>query len=142
MTTNKFIISTLAFFVLFCITNLIWYTYFFPFQDTAAREERLMTAVLPGALIASFMFSYLYGQLAKGGNKVQEGFKQGLTLGTFMYLPLFLIFYGTRDTMPLAAWLMNAAFHIIQFGILGIVIAYIRGTVTSAEAKIEERLPA
>jgi hypothetical protein len=142
MTTNKLIISTLAFFVLFCITNLIWYTYFFPFQDTAAREERLMTAVLPGALIASFMFSYLYGQLAKGGNKVREGFKQGSTLGTFMYLPLFLIFYGTRDTMPLAAWLMNAAFHIIQFGIFGIMVAHIRGKGASAEAKRTKQMPA
>ena len=64
----------------------------------------------------------------------QEGMKLGLSLGIFMYLPLFLIFYGTRDTRPLAAWMTNAAFHIFQFGIFGIVVAHISGTPASASS--------
>ena len=83
-------------------------------------------------LIASFMFSYLYNELAKGENKFREGIKYGLALGVFMYLPQFLIFYATRDTRPLEAWLTNAAFHIVQFGIFGIVVAHIRNSVVNS----------
>ena len=78
------------------------------------------------------MFSYLYGEIAKGQHKYREGIKYGLALGIFMYLPLFLIFYATRDTRPLEAWLTNAAFHIIQFGIFGIVVAHIRDGATNS----------
>jgi len=111
--------------------DFLFYTFLFPeeYISKAVREEPLMQWVFLGLLIASFLFSYLFGEMAKGQNKIQEGLKYGLALGGFMYLPLFLVFYGTRDTRPLAAWLTNAAFHILQFGIFGIIAAYIRGTV-------------
>lgn len=110
--------------------DILFYTYIFPekYVSKAVRpeEEQLIPIALLGLFIASFMFSYLYGEIAKGQNKFREGIKYGLALGIFMYLPLFLIFYATRDTRPLEAWLTNAAFHIIQFGIFGIVVAHIR----------------
>jgi hypothetical protein len=131
MNTRKLIISTVVIFIMYVIMDFLFYTFLFPkeYISKAIREAPLMQWVFPGILIASFLFSYLFCEMAKGQNKVQEGLKYGLALGAFMYLPLFLIFYGTRDTRPLAAWLTNAAFHIIQFGIFGIVVAYIRGTV-------------
>jgi uncharacterized membrane protein len=136
MNTKKILISTGVVFVMYVVMDILFYTYVFPekYLSKALRpeEEQLIPFALLGLLIASFMFSYLYGELAKGQNKFREGIKYGLALGIFMYLPLFLIFYATRDTRPLEAWLTNAAFHIIQFGIFGIVVARIRdGTVGS-----------
>ena len=109
--------------------DFLFYTFVFPeeYISKAVRAEPLMQWVFLGLLIASFLFSYLFGELAKGQN---QGLKYGLILGGFMYLPLFLVFYGTRDTRPLAAWLTNALFHILQFGVFGMVAAYIRGTVS------------
>ncbi len=136
MNTKKLIISTGVIFVMYAVMDILFYTYVFPekYVSKAVRpeEEQLIPIALLGLLIASFMFSYLYGEMAKGQNKFREGIKYGLALGIFMYLPLFLIFYATRDTRPLEAWLTNAAFHIIQFGIFGIVVAHIRGGATDS----------
>ncbi|WP_242091727.1 DUF1761 domain-containing protein [Aestuariivivens sediminicola] len=130
MNTKKLIISSVVIFIMYVIMDILFYTYVFPekYVSKAVRpeEEQLIPIALLGLFIASCMFSYLYGEIAKGQNKFREGIKYGLALGTFMYLPLFLIFYATRDTRPLEAWLTNAAFHIIQFGIFGIVVAHIR----------------
>jgi hypothetical protein len=130
MNTKKLIISTGVIFVMYAIMDILFYTYVFPeeYVSTAVRpeQEQIIPLALLGLLIASFMFSYLYSEMAKGQHKFREGIKYGLALGVFMYLPLFLIFYATRDTRPLEAWLTNAAFHIVQFGIFGIVVAHIR----------------
>lgn len=115
---------------MYAVMDILFYTYVFPeeYISKAVRpeEEQIVPLALLGLLIASFMFSYLYSEMAKGQHKLREGIKYGLALGVFMYLPLFLIFYATRDTRPLEAWLTNAAFHIVQFGIFGIVVAHIR----------------
>ena len=136
MNTKRLIISTVVIFGMYVVMDILFYTYVFPekYVSKAVRpeEEQLVPIALLGLLIASFMFSYLYGEMAKGRNKFGEGIKYGLALGIFMYVPLFLIFYATRDTRPLEAWLTNAAFHIIQFGIFGIVVAHIRGNVADS----------
>lgn len=133
MNSKKLILSTIVIFIMFFSMDFLFYTFLFPeeYLSNAVRAQPLIQWVIMGLLIASFMFSYLFVKLAKGQNKVQEGLKYGFALGIFMYMPLFLIFYATRDTRPLAAWLTNAAFHIIQFGVFGIVVAYIRGTAVS-----------
>lgn len=131
MSTKKRLISTVAIFALYAIMDILFYTFVFPeeYISSAVRpeEEQLVPVVLLGLFIASLLFSYLYGEMAKGQDKFREGLKYGLALGVFMYLPLFLIFYATRDTRPLEAWLTNAAFHIVQFGLFGIVAAHILG---------------
>lgn len=143
MKAKKIILSTAVVLLMYIVMDVVFYYYIFPerFLSNALREDPLWYGVLPGLLIASFMFSYLFGEMAKGQNKVKEGIKYGLALGIFMYLPLFLIFYGTRDTRPFAAWMTNAAFHIVQFGIFGVVVSYIRGTDTSTEAKSTAQIP-
>ncbi|XOV93811.1 MAG: DUF1761 family protein [Bacteroidota bacterium] len=132
MNTKKLITCTVTIWIMYVVMDILFYTYIFPekYISRAVRpdEEQMISVAILGLLIASFFFSYLYGEMAKGNNKLWEGIKYGLSLGTFMYLPLFLIFYATRDTRPLEAWLTNAAFHIVQFGVFGIVSAFIRGT--------------
>ena len=132
MTTKKLIISTVVIFVMYVVMDLVFYNLF---QEKMAgkadrlelEQEKLLGWIFIGLFLASFLFSYLFDKLSQGQNKLREGIKYVLILGTYMYLPLFLIFYATRDTRPLDAWLINAAFHIIQYGIFGIVVAYIRG---------------
>lgn len=124
MKAKKIILSTAVVFAMYVVMDVLFYYYIFPerFLSNALIKEPLWYGVVPGLLIASFMFSYLFGEMAKGQNMVQEGIKYGLALGIFMYLPLFLIFYGTRDTRPFASWMTNAAFHIVQFGIVMLMV--------------------
>ena len=131
MNTKKLIICTVAIFVMYVVMDLVWYDFFFPEQykpkASSLREEPYIAWALLGLLIASFLFSYLFVKLAKGSKKIQEGVKHGFILGAFMYLPLFFIFYATRDIQPMAGWLINATFHISQFMLFGIVVAHISG---------------
>ena len=144
MKAKKLILCTAVIFVMYVVMDFVFYYYIFPerFLSNALREEPLKLWVILGLLIASFMFPYLYSKMAKGTHKTQEGMKLGFALGVFMYMPLFLIFYGTRDTRPLAAWLTNAAFHVIQFMVFGIVVAHISGIPASAKSKSIEQMPA
>lgn len=141
MNNKKLIISTIVIFIMYCVMDIAFYGLF---QEKMAgkadrpilEQNKLLHWVFIGLFLASLMFSYLFDKLSKGQNKFNEGIKYGLLLGTYMYLPLFLIFYATRDTRSLDAWLINAGFHILQFGIFGIVVAYIKGAgVSNASRK-------
>ncbi|MCB0602695.1 MAG: DUF1761 family protein [Saprospiraceae bacterium] len=134
MNTKKLIFSTVVIFIMYVLMDLTFYGLFEEkmagkADRPASEQNQLLPFIFFGLFLASFLFSYLFDKLSDGEDKIREGTKYRIILGTFMYLPLFLIFYATRDTRPLDAWLINAAFHIIQFGIFGIVVAYIRGKV-------------
>lgn len=134
MNTKKLIICTVVIFIMYVLMDLAFYGLFEEkmagkADRPASEQNQLLPFIFAGLFLASFLFSYLFDKLSEGEDKIREGIKNGIILGTFMYLPLFLVFYGTRDTRPLDAWLINAGFHIIQFGIFGIVVGYIRGKV-------------
>ena len=67
---------------MYVLLDFLFYTFLFPeeYISKAVREEPLMQWVFPGLLIASLLFSYLFGEMAKGQNKVQEGLKYGLAV--------------------------------------------------------------
>ena len=66
MNTKKLITSTLIIFILYVLMDFLFYTFVFPeeYISKAARKEPLMQWAFLGLLIASFLFSYLFGEMA------------------------------------------------------------------------------
>jgi len=89
-----------------------------------SMEEFSIIHILIGYLILTFMMSYIYPLGNKGGPFLKEGLRFGIILGLLYTLPRAFIYAGVYE-MPLGANLLDAAYHIVEMAVGGIVMAKI-----------------
>ena len=92
------------------------------------RAEPNMIMVALGSLVIAVLMAYTFPIGYKGGSAVKEGFRFGALIGLIWYLPLTLIINGVTSYPPLVVVIVDSAWHIVEQGVVGIVIAFIYGT--------------
>lgn len=104
------------------------------FEDNALHEipERIdMASIALGALIQGFALSNLYRYWHTSRTGRFRGFEMGAWVGLFTGLGSGLIFYGTAAVHTLNTHLVDAAWHIVFYGITGMLIAWSYGLMTT-----------
>ena len=90
-----------------------------------------MMMIALGSLVIAILMAYTYPIGYKGGSAVKEGFRFGALIGLIWVLPVSLIFSGAWN-YPLVAVIVDSAWHIVEQGVTGIVIAMIYGTAAAS----------
>lgn len=80
--------------------------------------------ILLGYLILGAIMTYLFPLIYKGEKPVYEGLKFGIVIGLLWVFPHELVMVGAHGD-SISYVLKNAAWHMVEQGIGGIVIAYV-----------------
>lgn len=136
MNTKKFILASLAGGIVTFLLGGLWHAIiladFYETHSAAlARPEPNMIMVALGSLVIAVLMAYTYPIGYKGGSAVKEGFRFGALIGLIWVLPVSLIFSGVWN-YPLVAVIVDSAWHIVEQGVVGIVIALIYGTAAAS----------
>ena len=137
MNIGKLAIGAIITFVIFFLTDLLWYGMLMKDSMTpmpGARAEPLMMYMIFGMLLYSIAFVYIYLQGVGKGSPAGEGARYGIWVTVLMWLPLAFIFYGLTDYAPLQEHLSEGVFRLVQAVVMGVVVAYATKT-SSAQGK-------
>lgn len=127
MDTKKYVIASIAVFVVFEILSFIIYKMLLAsaFQDPASvwRHDIKRPIIHVTTLIMSFLFVFIFtkGYENKG---IMEGVRYGLWIGLLMTIPMAFNSYATLP-ISLSLAIQWFIYGLIQFVILGIVTAAI-----------------
>jgi len=136
MNIKKLILASLGGGMVTFLLGYLWHAViladFYETHSAAlARPEPNMMMVALGSLVIAVLMAYTYPIGYKGGSAVKEGFRFGALVGLIWVLPVSLIFSGVWN-YPLVAVIVDSAWHIVEQGVTGIVIAMIYGTAAAS----------
>lgn len=94
-------------------------------EETEATHEGT-GIILVAYLILGLLMAYLHGRVYRGGQPAVEGMKLGVVIGLLWVFPHELAMAGAHGE-PLSYVLKNAAWHLVEQGVGGIVIALVYG---------------
>ncbi len=131
MNVKKFVLAWLAAVAIAYLVGFGWHMFlmgdFYQAQSQAlAREEPNFVFVCVGLLILYFLMALVYPIGYKGGSPVKEGFRFGGLIGLIWVLPRSVGDHGIYN-LPLTLVIVDSAWHVVQEGIGGIVIALVYG---------------
>ena len=131
MNVKKFVLAWMTAFVVALLVAFGWHLFlladFYRAQAQAvAREEPNYVFVFVGLLILYFLMALVYPIGYKGGSPVKEGFRFGAMIGLIWVLPISVVDHGLHN-LPLTLVIVDSAWHVVQEGIGGIVIALVYG---------------
>lgn len=133
MNKKKMILAVLAAFaVMFALAGL-WHKVllgdFYTSNDIAlSRTDPNILFLILGVFILTLIMAIIYPSVYKGGSLLKEGFMFGAVIGIIWALPMQLVFHGIWN-LPLTGVLVDSAWHVVEQGAGGIIIAFIYGTV-------------
>ena len=136
MNAKKLILASLAGGVVTFLLGGLWHAIiladFYETHSAAlARPEANMMMVALGSLVIAVLMAYTYPIGYKGGSAVKEGFRFGALVGLIWVLPVSSMCSGVCN-YPLVAVIVDSAWHIVEQGVVGIVIALIYGTAAAS----------
>ena len=131
MNVKKFVLAWMAAFVVALFVSFGWHLFlmgdFYQAQTEAlAREEPNFVFLFVALLILYFLMALIYPIGYKGGSPVKEGFRFGALIGLIWALPHSVGNHGLYN-LPLTYVIVDSAWHVVQEGIGGIVIALVYG---------------
>ena len=92
------------------------------------RAEPIIPLGLTSMLIQGAILAYLYPFYATSDRPIVRGLKFSLLMGVFLFSVSTLANGAKFEVTSMSTWLMvQAAFHLIQFGLLGIAFGFIYG---------------
>ncbi len=97
-------------------------------------EEPLMRWIILGYVILGLLMAYIYPKGFSGGGAVSEGLRFGAIVGLLWVLPHAVILHGVYYGATGRLILIDAAWHMVEQGIGGIVIALIYGLSARTES--------
>lgn len=130
MNIKKFILATLAGSVAMWLLAGLWHELImanFYSSETHATHEGTVIIFL-AYLVLGVLMAYVYPLGYKGGRPALEGLRFGIVIGLVWVFPHGLAMAGAHGDSLLYVF-KNAAWHIIEQGVGGIIIAlvYARG---------------
>ncbi len=132
MTTKKFTFAVLAYvFITFAIAagwHLVLFKDLYDQLGIFTRKEPIIplgiTSIVMQAVVLSSMYPRFYG----GHSVIKEGLAFGLLIGVLMASIAVFAEAGKQQVSSLSTWLLfESAYYLLQFGVLGVVIAAIYG---------------
>jgi len=137
MKIQKLLIATVAGTVFLFLIDWVWYgmlmkdSMVMPNARVDANGQHMpdfMWLVI-SYLVFSLAFVSIYGKLSGGSSKVNSGLNYGIWVGVMVGLAMNLMWYSLTTMMTMNQVLMDGAYSIVKYIILGIIVAYL-----SAEA--------
>ena len=138
----KLIKAWLISFVVIFLLSMLWYGVIVSGYNAVqfevvmrGQEDFSMSLIVIGYLILTFLLAYVYpkGYQKEGGSPVSQGLRYGILLGLLWALPTAFIESGSYQ-FPLGARLLDTLYHIIEFGVAGVIIGWAYGdSVTAPE---------
>lgn len=132
MISKKFTFAAVAYTILTFAVAASWHLVLF--KDVYdqlgifTRKEPIIPLGIASILMQALILAYLYPRFFKGGNPVREGLAFGLLSGVLMASIAVFAEAGKQHVSSLATWLVfESAYYLLQFGLLGVVIALIYG---------------
>lgn len=130
MKIQKLAIATVVAAVVLLLLDMVWYT--MVMKDSMnmpnARPEPDMMWMIISYVISALAFVSIYGKWNGGGSPVNSGLNYGLWMGLLVGLGMNLMWYSLSTMMTLNQVLVDAAYTIVKYIIVGIVVAYIAGS--------------
>ncbi len=97
-------------------------------------EEPLMHWIILGYVILGLLMAYIYPKGFAGGGSVGEGLRFGAIVGLLWVLPHAVILHGVYYGATGKLILIDAAWHVVEQGVGGIVIALIYGSSAAGQS--------
>lgn len=130
MKIQKLAIAALVGTVFLFLIDWVWYGMLMKDSMTMpnARPEPDFMWLVISYIVFSVAFVSIYGAWNGGSNKVNSGLNFGLWIGIMVGLSMNLMWFSLTTTITLNQALMDSAYSIVKFILLGIVIAYVAGS--------------
>ena len=133
--TRKFVLATVVYAAVTMIHGYTWHFYFF--HDVYAqlgiynREPPIIPLGFASMVLQGVILAYLYPSFYRGGTPAKEGIKFGLVMGLFLFSVSTLANAAKIRVSSMTTWLeIQAAFHLIQFVLVGAGIGLVYGKTT------------
>ncbi len=136
---TKIILAWISAFIVMFLLSMLWYGVIvsgYNAQQFAnilrSPQNFSMLLIIIGYLILTLILATLYPRGYSGsGGPVIQGLRFGLWMGLLWALPTALIESGSYQ-FPLGARLLDAAYHIVEFLVGGLVISSVYGRIEKA----------
>lgn len=136
MNVKKFIMALVAGFIVMMGVAYVFHVVLMKdsydmWLKEVSRPEGRFQFILYSYLCLAALMAYIYPMGYKGGSPFGEGLKFGILMGLVCRLPLALVMSATTNVVW--QWVaVEAAWHCLEQGIGGIVIAYMYGSPKAA----------
>ena len=129
MKIQKLAIAALVGTVFLFLVDWVWYGMLMKDSMTIpnSRPEPDFMWLVISYIVFSVAFVSIYGAWSGGSSKVNSGLNFGLWIGIMVGLSMNLMWFSLTTTITLNQALMDSAYSIVKFILLGIVIAYVAG---------------
>lgn len=126
MDIKKLALATLAGGVLMWVLAGVWHEILaaaYYTSETEAKHEGVGIIFL-AYLVLGLLMAYLYPLVDRGGTTAVEGLRFGIVMGLLWVFPHGLVMAGAHGE-SISYVFKNAAWHVFEQGVGGIVIAYV-----------------
>ena len=132
---KKFILSTLTFVIITFALAYPWHLVIFKdlYHEFGLynKQDPVFAFGILAMLIQGVILAYFYPIFYRGGLPVKEGLKFGLIFAAFSISLIVISLAAKMEIHPLHLWfIVPTIFHLLQFGISGMVIGYIYGNIS------------
>lgn len=124
---KQYLFAVLGYLVPTFILGFVWH--FFLFEDLYHsfgmynRAEPIIPLGMLSMLVQGVVLAWIYPRFYRGGLPVSEGLIFGLLMGVFLFSVSTLASAAKIEVAPMGQFvLVQAAFHLLQFGIAGPLI--------------------
>ncbi len=112
---------------------------FYEAHSPLMREAPLMRIIGLGYFLLGTLMAVIYPKGYEGGSPWLEGVRFGMYMGLLFTLPRGLILYGAEGSHTGLVVVVDAAWHLVEQGVGGIVIALVHGGRDDGSAEGDRR---
>ena len=121
------ILSTLVMLALWWLWHMSFMAPFYAEHIALPRDVPLTRITVLGYVLLAMLMAYLYPKGYAGSEPLAEGLRFGAVMGVLSTLPRSLILYGIEGGHTGTLVIVDAAWHIAEQGLGGLVIALLYG---------------
>ena len=131
MDLRKLILATLLAMVVMGALAALWHGWvlhdFYVAHSPLRRETLLLRLMGLGYFVLAVMMAVMYPKGYEGGTPWSEGLRFGAFMGVLFTLPRGLVLYGAEGCHTGTLLVVDAAWHLVEQGAGGLVIALVHG---------------
>ncbi len=131
MNTTKLALCTLVGTVYLFLLDYLWFGILMNPGGAEGVDPAFQWMII-GYILLALAFCLVYAKGVEPGSPTQQGLKFGVLAGVFVYVSQNFMWLGLGDMFPcmevdIATTIQNSVFHIVELGLLGIIVAHLSG---------------